>query len=258
MTIFRADFGGRRAVGRLSAARRLALLSLSGLFCALPLALPVGAEEAPSVEVMARDRYAEHISIAAQRFGIPEHWIRAVMRVESGGRADAISQAGAMGLMQVMPGTWAELRIRHGLGDDPFAPRDNILAGTAYLREMFDRFGNSGAMLAAYNAGPGRYEEHLAGSDLPAETRAYVAVLAPVLADQTLLDRLTDTASRPRDWREASLFVASFEAQPEAEIVPVESSSTASSAAAEMILFPQAQTAVRGLFVGGDLMEPAP
>ncbi len=58
-------------------------------------------------------------------------------------------------------------------------PRDNILAGTAYLREMFDRYGNVAAMLAAYNAGPGRYDEHRAtGRPLPAETRAYIAALA--------------------------------------------------------------------------------
>jgi hypothetical protein len=105
-----------------------------------------------------------------------------VLRVESAGDVRAISSAGAMGLMQVMPDTWAGLRSRHGLGRDPYDPRDNILAGTAYLREMWDRYGNVAAMLAAYNAGPGRYDEHLAtGRTLPAETRAYVATLAPVL-----------------------------------------------------------------------------
>ncbi len=119
---------------------------------------------------------------ASVRFAIPEHWIRAVMRVESAGNPQAVSRAGAMGLMQVMPGTWAELRQHHGLGPDPFEPRDNILAGTAYLRAMLDRYGTVGAMLAAYNAGPGRYDEFLStGRPLPAETRAYVATLAPLL-----------------------------------------------------------------------------
>ncbi len=105
-----------------------------------------------------------------------------------------------MGLMQVMPDTWAGLRVRHGLGRDPYDPRDNILAGTAYLREMFDRYGNVGAMLAAYNAGPGRYDEHRAtGRPLPAETRAYVAALAPILGGAAPSDaplQTTGTAAR--------------------------------------------------------------
>ncbi|MBU6299154.1 MAG: lytic transglycosylase domain-containing protein, partial [Alphaproteobacteria bacterium] len=62
---------------------------------------------------------------------------------------------------------------RYGLGDDPFNARDNILAGTAYLRQMFDRFGDG--FLAAYNAGPGRYQAYLDGrQSLPAETLSYL------------------------------------------------------------------------------------
>ncbi len=119
------------------------------------------------------------------RFGVPESWLRAVMRVESAGRVCAVSHKGAMGLMQVMPGTYAELRRRYGFGPDPYDVRDNILAGAAYLREMYDRFGAPG-FLAAYNAGPGRYREHLAGRPLPLETRAYVARLAPSVAAPTV------------------------------------------------------------------------
>lgn len=119
---------------------------------------------------------------AADRFGIPAPWIIAVMRRESGLDVRAVSPAGAVGLMQLMPQTYAELRARYGLGEDPFRPRDNVLAGAAYLREMFDRFGARG-FLAAYNAGPARYAQHLAGRQLPAETRAYVTALAPVLAN---------------------------------------------------------------------------
>ena len=75
------------------------------------------------------------------------------------------------------------MRSRYGLGADPFDPHDNILAGAAYLRELHDRYGAAG-FLAAYNAGPGRYEDHLAtGRPLPAETQAYVAALAPLLRD---------------------------------------------------------------------------
>jgi hypothetical protein len=113
---------------------------------------------------------------------VPEIWIREVMRVESGGRPMALSHAGAMGLMQVMPATYAELAARHNLGPDPYYPRDNILAGTAYLREMYDRFGNP-AFLAAYNGGPGTLDGYLAGRrSLPDETRRYVAMIAPRIA----------------------------------------------------------------------------
>ncbi len=84
-----------------------------------------------------------------------------------------------MGLMQLMPATWATMRTCYRLGPDPYAPRDNILAGTAYLREMYDRYG-SPAFLAPYNAGPGRLDEHLReGRPLPAETQRYLAVIGP-------------------------------------------------------------------------------
>ncbi|WP_321363897.1 lytic transglycosylase domain-containing protein [uncultured Celeribacter sp.] len=166
------------------------------------------AQSAPVERAAFADRYAAHIAEASQRFGIPEHWIRAVMRAESAGNVRAVSSAGAMGLMQVMPDTWAGLRIRHRLGRDPYDPRDNILAGTAYLREMFDRYGNVAAMLAAYNAGPGRYDEYLAtGRRLPAEARAYVAALVPVLGGSAPSDAPSRQPPPPPDWRAAPLFV---------------------------------------------------
>jgi hypothetical protein len=118
---------------------------------------------------------------AARRFGLPERWIVAVMREESRGQPRAVSPAGALGCMQVMPSTYADLRLRYRLGPDPFAIRDNVLAGSAYLREMYDRYGGVG-MLAAYNAGPKRWEDHLAGvRPLPRETVGYLARLGPVL-----------------------------------------------------------------------------
>ena len=166
------------------------------------------AQSAPVERPAAAHPYAAHIAEASQRFGIPEHWIRAVLRAESAGDVRAISSAGAMGLMQVMPVTWAELRDRYGLGRDPYDPRDNILAGTAYLREMFDRYGNVAAMLAAYNAGPGRYDEYLAtGRTLPAETRAYIAALAPILDGAAATEPPSSAPPPPPDWREAPLFV---------------------------------------------------
>lgn len=123
------------------------------------------------------------IAEASARFGVPIAWIERVMQAESRGRTrlggrPITSRAGAMGLMQLMPDTWAEMRRAHGLGPDPHNPRDNILAGTAYLRLMYERFGYPG-LFAAYNAGPGRYGVHLStGRPLPGETRTYVAKVA--------------------------------------------------------------------------------
>ena len=166
------------------------------------------AQSAPVERPAAAHPYAAHIAEASQRFGIPEHWIIAVLRAESAGDVRAVSLAGAMGLMQVMPDTWTGLRVRYGLGRDAYDPRDNIMAGTAYLREMFDRYGNISAMLAAYNAGPGRYDEHRAtGRPLPAETRAYVAALAPVLGGTAPSDAPSRQPAPPPDWRDAPLFV---------------------------------------------------
>jgi soluble lytic murein transglycosylase-like protein len=125
--------------------------------------------------------FAAFVREASRRFTVPKHWIRAVMRVESGARSRSRSRKGAMGLMQIMPKTWAELRARYGLGADPYDAGDNILAGAAYIRELSDRYGVPG-FLAAYNAGPGRYERHLkTGRPLPAETQAFVAALAPLI-----------------------------------------------------------------------------
>ena len=154
------------------------------------------------------DRWATYIAEAAKRFAIPERWIRAVMATESVGDATALSPKGAIGLMQVMPATWEELRAKHRLGDDPWQPRDNILAGTAYLREMHDRYGSVAAMLAAYNAGPTRYDAHLAtGRSLPAETIDYVAKITPMIDGPVSIARSAGSASR-RTWSRAPLFVA--------------------------------------------------
>jgi len=121
------------------------------------------------------ERWAAYISEAARRFGRPEAWVRAVMQAESGGLADAKSSAGAIGLMQIMPETYAELRARYGLGANAYDPHDNILAGTAYMSEMIERFGVPN-FLAAYNAGPARLEDHLQrGRPLPEETQRYLA-----------------------------------------------------------------------------------
>jgi soluble lytic murein transglycosylase-like protein len=120
-----------------------------------------------------------YIDEASLRFGVPAAWIERVMRVESGGQTTLAgrpirSRAGAMGLMQLMPGTWATMRRLLALGENPDDPHDNILAGALYLRMMYDRFGYPG-MFAAYNAGPGRFAVHLAtGKVLPPETLSYL------------------------------------------------------------------------------------
>lgn len=164
------------------------------------------------------DLWSGYIAEASARFGVPEAWIRRVMRAESGGRTmlngrPIMSSAGAQGLMQLMPGTWQEMRVAYGLGPDPHDPRDNILAGTAYLRIMYDRFGYPG-LFAAYNAGPARYAEHLAtGRRLPAETVAYVAAVGGTRAERP--------AQPLQESRTSGVFVALAGSRPpELEIAP--------------------------------------
>lgn len=129
------------------------------------------------------NRWDVVITEASKRFHVPKAWIRAVMRQESGGRTmlgenkPIVSSAGAMGLMQVLPATYDEMAQQHKLGDDPLNARDNIMAGTAYLRWLHARYGYP-RMFAAYNAGPGRVER---GGQLPAETRAYVGGITKTL-----------------------------------------------------------------------------
>ena len=160
--------------------------------------------------------FVAFVAEASRRFDIPGDWIWAVMRIESGGDPRALSPKGAMGLMQIMPKTYAGLRARHHLGADAYNPRDNILAGAAYLREMLDRYGSSG-FLAAYNAGPARYDEHLAtGRPLPPETQVYIAMLSPVIGDRQSDDR-TVASFDLIAWARATLFASHAETPPNVE-----------------------------------------
>jgi soluble lytic murein transglycosylase-like protein len=191
--------------------------------------------------------FAVFVTEAARRFHIPESWIRAVMRVESFGDARAVSPKGAIGLMQVMPNTYAELRVRHRLGVDPCDPRNNILAGAAYLREMLDRYGAPG-FLAAYNAGPARYDEHLIkGRPLPGETQDYVAKLAPAIGVQR-----ADQKSAAFDlfaWLNAALFPPLADSSPGAVLLAVRPQPDRSSAIRHVVDLSALAPSSDGLFV---------
>lgn len=151
--------------------------TLKGLAAAAALACSTPAIAGPV------DLWTGPVAEASARFGLPAAWIRRGMREESGGHVmhdgrPIVSRAGAMGLMQLMPGTWSDMRVALGLGDDPFDPHDNILAGAFYLRLLYDRFGYPG-LFAAYHAGPARYAAALSGQrPLPLETRRYLLDVA--------------------------------------------------------------------------------
>ncbi len=245
-----STLAGWRQSGGGSAAMLAVLLLLA------PGAAPVTAlaQDAPVERSAARHPYAGHVADAARRFGIPERWIWAVMRVESNGDVRAVSTAGAMGLMQIMPGTWAGLRARHRLGSDPFDPRDNIIAGAAYLRAMHDRYGNATAMLAAYNAGPGRYDEYLSrGRPLPAETRAYLAKLASITGGSDDAQLAAAPPSDPFAWRRAALFAvrpgALSTAQPSANRTAFDAQPERPSAERAELVVTDARPPSNGLFV---------
>jgi hypothetical protein len=161
-------------------------------FALPPVPLPSAFQiEAAMTQADLMKRWDPLIAQAAKQYNISPGWIRAVIRMESGGRTvtgenqPITSQAGAMGLMQLMPQTYAEMRAQYGLGADPYNPRDNVFAGTAYLRILYQRYGNPG-MFAAYNDGPGKLEDHLyRGRPLPAETRHYVSGIAGLLGVKT-------------------------------------------------------------------------
>ena len=189
--------------------RELFTFLLLSYLCAVS-AFPNGAraESSPIKREDWRSSYAVHIAEASRRFRIPAAWIRTVMRVESAGVQRAVSPKGAMGLMQIMPDTWDELRVRYRLGKDPYHPRDNILAGTAYLRELHDRYGSPG-FLAAYNAGPKRYEDYLSGKrSLPSETRAYFVALLPFVGDGDRSNRAIVATTSQQVQAQSSMFVS--------------------------------------------------
>ena len=219
---------------------------VAALAIALQMAgLPSAAAE-PAHGTAGVHPYAAHVTEAARRFGIPQDWIWAVMRVESNGNSRAVSSAGAMGLMQIMPATWVNLSARYHLGSDPFDPRDNIMAGAAYLREMHDRYGNAAAMLAAYNAGPGRYEDYVAsGRPLPRETHTYLAKLTAITGHSGGVRLVAATPPDPFAWRRAALFPGRVDSMSTAKDVSASERSDASPTAPAVAAKPP----VSGLFV---------
>ena len=202
-----------KANARLTALSLLiATFSLSASLVDAASLPPVGPSTVPDIAVIEAE--------ASQRFGLPVTWIDAVLQAESAGDPGSVSPKGAMGLMQLMPQTWLELRDSLGLGSNPFDAHDNILAGAAYLRALYDRYGVPG-FLAAYNAGPARWEQHLLTNEpLPLETQAYVDHLAPIIRSAAMEG--PGTSSPVVDVAAASLFPKSTMSVTLGKTAPIE------------------------------------
>jgi len=114
-------------------------------------------------------KYDEYISEASRRYEIDSHLIKAIVKAESNFDPQAVSRKGAKGLMQIMPQNFDKLGV-----SDPFDPRENIMAGTKYLRYLLNQFdGDLQLALAAYNAGPGNVDPLFGIPQFP-ETKLYV------------------------------------------------------------------------------------
>jgi len=134
-------------------------------------------QQAAKVEQISCPKDLEQaITAAAEKNGLSPELLKAVIQVESGFRQSAVSRAGAIGLMQLMPAT------AKALGVDPWDPIQNIEGGARYLKQQLDRFGTLEKALAAYNAGPGAVIRY-GGIPPYDETRRYVdRVLAAMAA----------------------------------------------------------------------------
>ena len=237
--------------------RRAVLLLLAGLSFATVMPALARAQTDTGTRASARDPYGGFIADAAHRFSLPATWIRAVIATESNGDPRATSPKGAMGLMQIMPATWAELRARQRLGSDPYDPYDNIIAGAAYIRTLLDRYGSPG-WIAAYNAGPGRYEASLNGRPLPAETRAYVASIAPVIDGTDATSPVMVAVDAPPNWIRAPLFVVQPDRGRVTNLVPSSRSPNDARAAARVRDISAIEPPSTGLFVVRTRTEEAP
>lgn len=217
----------RMPISTLSGSTPAAPASPCSAHCAVGSAVLLSSAASASAATGTTGRYDGFVRQAAQQFNIPEIWIRTVIHVESNGNAQAMSPEGAIGLMQLMPATWADLQQRYHLGPDAFDPGDNILAGTGYLRELYDRFG-PGNFLAAYHAGPARVAAVLDGhAVLGPDTLDYLHRLTQLQPDAFGIAALR-TAPEATDWRGSALFLSqtldNFNApsrQPVDEIFPL-------------------------------------
>ena len=194
-----------------------------GIICAVMMpCIPQSAAAQTAFPAQARDASTAPdlqsiIADAAHRFGLPERWITEVIRAESNGNPRATSPMGAMGLMQIMPATWDGLRARYGLGDNAYNVRDNVFAGAAYLRTLYDQFGSPDCF-AAYNAGPGRVVAYRSGARrLPVETVSYVALITSRLGGNAVPLRSHSAAgfvAAAPNWIAAPLFAHKADAAP--------------------------------------------
>jgi soluble lytic murein transglycosylase-like protein len=113
--------------------------------------------------------WSEEILQASRESGVPPELLRAMMQMESGGNPRAVSPKGAMGLMQLMPGTARLMGVQ-----DPYDPQENLRGGAAYMARMMQKYGDDQELaLAAYNAGPGRVDSYGGIPPFP-ETQNYV------------------------------------------------------------------------------------
>ena len=172
------------------------------------------------------ERWQPIIREAADRFGLPAVWLDAVVEAESAGCEEmdgrpTTSSTGAMGLMQLMPATWRMYQARLRLGDDPYGARDNILAGAAYLSDLYRRFGSSG-FLAAYQAGPKRYQEFLDdGRPLPRATLDYVDRVHRAIQRVDSRSAVPQSPDSPDSPASSALFVVLAAARPTVSRAPV-------------------------------------